>query len=74
MGIRQQMDEGDRLTGKVVLVLMRPRTTPDCWAACEVMRYGAGLRLELEVRPVGGSGSIRVRSWKEEEASDSPER
>jgi len=62
VGVEQQLDEGDKLLGKRVLVAMRPPGA-GCWVLCDVIRYAAGMRLELEVAPVAGTGTIRVRSW-----------
>lgn len=64
MGVQQQIEEGQRLVGTEVLVQMRltgPAT--ECYARCRVLRFDAGLRLELEVQPLGGVGTMRVRSW-----------
>jgi hypothetical protein len=64
MGVQQQIEEGESLVGTDVLVQMR-LTGPakNCYARCTVLRFDAGLRLELEVEPLGGVGTMRVRSW-----------
>ena len=64
MSVQSQMDEGDRLVGTEVMVAMRPHQEGvHCWVLCRVLRYAAGMHLELEVQPVAGTGTLRVRSW-----------